>query len=348
MKKIAALMLAALTLLLCTGCDRWENPELLPEQVVVELPERTEDNTVANPLTGEPMVNPERVNYRPVASMLNNIHLAMPQHGVSDADIIFEYNVEGGITRMVGFFQDVSTVGTIGSTRSARPYFVETVLGMEAIYVHASGSDEALWMIRKLGMDDIDEIDFDCFWRDKERLKTMAWEHTLMTSGEKLEAYLTEHNWQREHSEDFSYPFTYVEDGTPYSDTKATDISVRFSYYKVGTFTYDPETRLYMVGQYKGPYIDGNTNEQVGVTNLFILRTSVRNSGDSSGHMIIDVQGSGTGTYICGGKATEITWHKETMEDPFTYTLPDGTHFSLGIGKSYVCVVDNNAQVTIS
>ena len=104
MKRAVTVILAVLTLLLCTGCDRWENPELLPEQIVVELPERTENNTVANPLTGEPMVNPERVNYRPVASMVNNIHLAMPQHGVADADIIFEYNVEGGITRMVAFF----------------------------------------------------------------------------------------------------------------------------------------------------------------------------------------------------------------------------------------------------
>ena len=36
------------------------------------------------------------------------------------------------------------------------------------------------------------------------------------------------------------------------------------------------------------------------------------------------------------------------MEDPFTYTLPDGTPFSLGIGKTYVCVVDHDALVTIS
>ena len=63
---------------------------------------------------------------------------------------------------------------------------------------------------------------------------------------------------------------------------------------------------------------------------------------------MIDIQGSGSGMYICGGKTTEITWHKETMEDPFTYTLPDGTHFSLGVGKSYVCVVSHEAQVTVS
>ena len=116
----------------------------------------------------------------------------------------------------------------------------------------------------------------------------------------------------------------------------------------LGMYIYDPETGLYMIGQYKKPYIDGNTGEQVGTTNLFILRTSVVNSGDYKGHMNIDVRGSGKGTYICGGKATEIKWYKETINDPFTYTLADGSPFSLGVGKSYVCVVSNNATVTIS
>lgn len=347
MKKFFAFVMAVMMLLLCTACGGWENPELLEGQVPIVLPEQKED-VVCNPLTGEPLQNPEAVDNRPVAVMLNNIHLAMPQHGVSAADMIFEYNVEGGITRMVGFFQDITTIGTIGSVRSARPCFVETVLGMEAIYVHAGGSDEAIYMIYDLGMDDIDEGDYDCFWRDEERLKTKDWEHTLMTSGERLNEYFTLNGWERKHSADFSYPITFVEDGTPYSDTSATDISVRFSNYKTGTFTYDPDSKLYMIGQYGDAYIDGNTGEQVGVTNLLILRTTVYNSGDAKGHMVIDVQGSGSGTYINGGKATEITWYKETMEDPFTYTLADGTPFSFGVGKTYVCVVDNEARVTIS
>ena len=108
MKKIFSVILAAMMLLFCTGCDRWENPELLENQVLVVIPEQKVDTTVKNPLTGEPLANPDAVDNRPIACMLNNIHYAMPQHGVSDADIIFEYNVEGGITRMVGFFPSSS------------------------------------------------------------------------------------------------------------------------------------------------------------------------------------------------------------------------------------------------
>lgn len=351
MKRFITLILALITVLACTGCDKWENPELLENQVLVVLPEQKDENkdvVVANPLTGEPLANPETVDNRPVAVMLNNIHYAMPHHGVSNADIIYEYNVEGGITRMIGFFQDVSQVGTIGSVRSARPYYIETVMGMEAIYVHAGGSQEAYQMIYRLDMDDIDEANYQCFWRDQERLKTRDWEHTLMTSGSRLTEYFEAKKWQMKHSKDFSYPFTYVENGTPYSDTVAEHVSVKFSNYKTGTFDYDPATGLYMIGQYDDIYIDGNTGKQVGTTNLFILRTSVVNSGDSKGHMNIDITGSGKGLYICGGKATEIKWSKKTMNDPFTYTLADGTPFSLGIGKSYVCVVDHDAKVKVS
>ena len=349
MKKYICLLLAVLTVLSCTGCQKWENPELLEDQVVIVLPEKTnEEEVVRNPLTGEPLADPETVNNRPVAVMLNNIHYAMPHHGVADADIIYEYDVEGGITRMIGFFQDVSAVGTIGSVRSARPYYIETVMGHEAIYVHAGGSQEAYQMIYRLDMDDIDEGDFDCFWRDEERLKTRDWEHTLMTSGERLSKYFEKHNWNMKHSDGFEYPFTFVEDGTPYSDTVAEHVVARFSTYKTGTFDYDPATGLYMMGQYDDIYIDGNTGIQVGFTNVLILRTTVYNSGDSKGHMVIDIQGSGEGLYICGGKATEIRWYKETMNDPFTYTLADGTPFSFGIGSTYVCVMDKNDKVTLS
>ncbi len=348
MKKTLALLLALTMLLICTGCGKHQSDQdesQNPDALITTVPE---EKIVPNPLTGEPLSNPDSVNNRPVAVMLNNIHYAMPQHGVSDADIIFEYNVEGGITRMMGLFQEIDTKDTIGSVRSARPCFLETAMGMDAIYVHAGGSDEAMNMIYRYDVDDIDEGAFGCFWRDEKRAEIMDYEHTLMTKGSLIHDYITSSGWRLQHEADYRYPVTFVDDGTPHSGTDATDISVKFSNYKTGTFTYDPATKLYMIGQYDDAYIDGNTGNQVGVTNLLILRTSVYNSGDSSGHMVIDVCGSDEGVYICGGKAMDIQWHKEDIYDPFTYTTTDGTPLSLGIGKTYVCVVDYDAYVSIT
>lgn len=61
--------------------------------------------------------------------MLHNLKEALPQLGQSSADIIYEVPAEGGITRMLGVYQSLDGVGTIGSIRSARPYYLELALG---------------------------------------------------------------------------------------------------------------------------------------------------------------------------------------------------------------------------
>ncbi len=301
---------------------------------------------IVNPLTGEPLDDPSLVNRRPTAVMLNNIYEAMPQHGVSQADMIFEYNVEYGITRMVGFFLDPTKVGVIGSIRSARACFVETVLGMDAVYFHCGGSDEADYMMWDLDMDHFDE-GIDPYYRDYDRYETRAWEHTLMTTGQGLSDFMDSKDWlRRDHYDGYVYPIQYVEDATPTKGETANDVYVRFSNYKTGVFNYDSSTGLYMVNQYGEPYIDGNTWEQVGVTNLIVLRTTVYNSGDAKGHMVIDLQGSDEGMFFCGGKCEKITWEKDSMYDPFVYYHSDGTPLDLQVGHTYVCVIAHDAELS--
>ena len=95
-----------------------------------------------------------------------------------------------------------------------------------------------------------------------------------------------------------------------------------FSNYKTGTFTYDPEQQLYLVEEYGEPYIDGDTGEQVGVTNLVVVQTACRNTGDSLGHITVDLSGSGEGYFACGGKIVPITWSKQAPTGSFTTTAP--------------------------
>ena len=113
-----------------------EEPAAEPE--VEPLPDVP---TGTNPLTGLP-IEPEYEQRRPVAVMLNNLKKAQPQLGNSQADIIYEVPAEGGITRMLAVYQSLEDVGSIGSIRSARPYYIELALGHDALYVHAGGSPE--------------------------------------------------------------------------------------------------------------------------------------------------------------------------------------------------------------
>ena len=74
-------------------------------------------------LTGEP-VSEIIGKQRPYAIMINNIETSLPQSGVSQAEMIYEAQVESGITRLMAVFQDVDNIEKIGSIRSARHYYM--------------------------------------------------------------------------------------------------------------------------------------------------------------------------------------------------------------------------------
>ena len=92
-----------------------------------------------NELTGLP-IDEEYVNKRPIRVMINNLEGAQPLLGVSDADLIYECPVEGGITRLLAIFKNPKGIQKIGSVRSARPYFINIAQGLDAIYMHIGGS----------------------------------------------------------------------------------------------------------------------------------------------------------------------------------------------------------------
>ena len=107
-KRILALTMAlCLFLAACSAGTATPSPEPTPTPAATPTPtptpapEPTPYNGPVNPLTGLP-IEEKWVNARPIAVMLNNVKEAQPQLGQSQADIIYEVLVEGGITRMLG------------------------------------------------------------------------------------------------------------------------------------------------------------------------------------------------------------------------------------------------------
>ncbi|WP_295868018.1 DUF3048 domain-containing protein [uncultured Oscillibacter sp.] len=363
MKRILSFLLAAMLLASLPGCGKTE-PEEPPAQPAASaaapapIPEPEPEPAGpagTNPLTGLPM-EPEYESLRPVAVMLNNLKAAQPQLGNSLADIIYEVPAEGGITRMLALYQTLEgeQVGMLGSIRSSRPYYIELALGHDALYVHAGGSPEAYQDLSAWGVDNMDGVnggsDAKIFWRDKERRKTMDYEHTLVTSGEKILAYLAEGYFPTEHADGYDYPQRFAEDGTPTGGTAAELVSVKFSQYKTGVFDYDAAEGAYLVSQYGKPYTDGNTGGQVRAVNLLTLETEISQiSGDSYGRLRVRTTGEGRGQYFCGGKTVPILWSRKDRNSPFVYRTEDGAPLTLGQGNSYVCIYSpKTGSVTVS
>lgn len=304
---------------------------------------------VRNPLTGLPLENEDHLGRRPVAVMLNNIIAALPQYGVTQADIIYEAPAEGCITRMVALYQDISRAGDIGSVRSTRSYYLDIAQGHDAILLHSGASPQAYSDIRTRGVTNIDGIyNSAIYWRDQARIRSAGLEHSLFTSGELTEDYLLSQSFRLEHNDDYVNPLLFVENGTPEGGFDAKSVTVRYSDYKTGTFDYDETNGLYAVGQYGREYIDGANGLQVRVTNVLVLEASVYQiRGDDAGRLSINLTGTGSGKFFCGGKGVDITWRKDSADAPFEYCLENGDPLEFGRGKSYINIASAGSQVTV-
>lgn len=320
------------------------SPEPTPEPTPVD-PEKV------NPLTGELLTGEVTASQRPVAVMLNNIKAALPQQGNSQADILYEALAEGGITRMLGVYQSMEGVGEVGSVRSARPYYLELALGLDAIYLHAGGSEAAYADIKAWNVTALDCVRSTAysaiFWRDAQRRKNNGYEHSVLTSGDAIVTNFPSYSFRKDHEAGYTLPYTFAEDGTPVGGTDAKVIRVPFSNYKTGVFTYDETSGKYLVEEYGQPFVDGNNGEQLAMTNVVVIRTSCK-AIDDYGRMQVDLSGySGEGWFACGGKIVPIAWSKADRNSPIVYTLQDGAPVTFGQGNSYVNIIPLSNDVTV-
>ena len=354
-RTLAWLLLLCMLFTLLAGCGEKTEEETVDEITIVTPepePEPEPEPIIENPLTGEAVTEEVRAR-RPYAVMLNNISVALPQYGITQADIIFEVVAEGGITRMLGLFQDVSQLGSIGSVCSARSYYIDLAQGYDAVYIHAGGSPQAYSDLKAKGIDHIDGVNgntANVFFRDQGRIRSAGYEHSMFTSGERLTNYVdTIESMRHTHKDGYELNQQYVEDATPAGGEDAPLIRAYFGGGKKTSFEYNAETKLYNVYEYGAPYIDGASGEQVGVPNVLLLFTNVSQiSGDNKGRMDVRTTGEGTGIYACGGKSVAIKWSRAGLESPFSYTLENGDPLPLNIGHSYVCILHNGATVTLT
>ena len=176
----------------------------------------------------------------------------------------------------------------------------------------------------------------------------MGLEHSVLTSGQTIQTLLPTYGKRLEHKDGFSYPISFLPEGETASGDPAETVSVRFSDYKTGVFTYDAQAGLYRVSEYGAAYVDGNTGEQVLVKNVLVLRTDVSAiKGDDKVRQSVRTTGTGSGQLFCDGRVQDITWSRSSDSSPMTYLDAAGNPLRLGVGPSYINIVGRSATVTV-
>jgi len=256
--------------------------------------------------------------------------------------------VEGGATRFLAIFQDMSNVGLVASIRSARHYSVQIAHSYDAILATYGGSPQGLAEIKALRVPHVSE-GRSMLIRSPDRVsgRRFSREHTGSTSGDLVTRHLPGYGFRMDHEDGYDLGLVFVNNGTPENGSSATEAVARFSGSKSTTFIYDTEKEVYLVRQFSRDFIDANDNSRPSFTNVLMLKMSVSGiPGDGAGRRDIVTTGSGTGYFMCGGKYVEINWSRTDKSSPFVYTLKNGSVLELGRGKTYICIVPTNMNVT--
>lgn len=298
-----------------------------------------------NLLTGLPTLTDGAIGKRPVAVMVNNVDAALPQYGISAADLIFELPVEYDLTRLMAVYGDYTQIPEICSIRSCRYYYPILAVGFDAVYVHwGINPTVAVDTINSMEIDHFDGDSYGSgkyFGRDKDRLSAgYALEHTGVFYGTKVPEMLEASNVRTDLKEDkmgTAFKFVEMDKNTAPSGENAKNIRVDFGA-NYSTFSYDADKHVYMKNYQNKPHMDSKTNEQLQFENLIILETKITPYPTDSVLKYVDWEGgeNAKGYYISEGKMVPITWSKAGMYDPLKFFDANGNELQLNRGKSYI------------
>lgn len=346
------ILLVILMLFSLTACNKTEETTTTePSTQAQETETQTEETISTIPegmmqsfLTGE-LVSTDIGRKKPFAVMINNVKKALPQSGIGQASILYEAIVEGDITRLMAVFEDTGELEKVGPVRSARHNYIDFAMDNEAIFVHYGWSIFAESKISDLGLKTINGLssyEKTVFYRVTDREAP----HNVYTSGEMLEAGVTQIDTDRFVSDGYEGRLSFYEDDTvPETGTTANNVSIPFS--SSSKLVYDSLTGEYAKFEYGAEHVDAQTGEQLYFKNIliqFVDYSTISNEG----HQDMDLNGSGKAILITNGNAVDITWERESDSDHTKYYNSDGTQAQFNIGRSYFAIVPADFEITMT
>ena len=333
MKKLCILILL---IFICIGCGKKEEESIKEETPpVIEEPKEISIIDVNS-------------NTRPYAIVINNSTVAVKvQTGLQQAYIVYEFPVEGGLTRLMALYKDVPDF-TNGTIRSSRHNFLDYAMEHDAIFIHYGWSHYAEDDERELRYDYINgTLGGGPFWR--ENPESLATEHTTYTSIEKIKEYVK--NKEIRSTTDQGLVLNYDINGVDLSkkdgNILANNIAIPSNGSINTTYEYDKENKNYKRFVNGNANIDYYTKEQFTVKNIIVQKINTKMASDNY-YWDLETVGSGTGYYITEGYAVPITWSKENREAKTKYRYVDGTEIQLNDGNTYIQLQSNSQTLTIN
>ncbi len=346
-KKMVQRGIAILTLICMvggmTGCgcskniEEPKNPTTALQTTAAETADSHQGEKISY-LTGE-YVPEKQAQSRPIAVMINNIENAIPQSGISSAQIIYEAPVEGAITRMMAVFDRYENLKRIGSIRSCRLYYPKFANEWNAIYVHFGQSKYALDFLRSGAVDTVSSLNHEAsFYRESGKVAP----HNLYATGSALQSGIKAMEYKTKYDKKYSGHMQFAKPGETVTLAKGRAAGKVEIGYQINRpwFEYNAKGGQYYRFQYGGKHIDDLNNKQLHCSNIVIQCVNATLYPDGKS-LNMTLTGSGSGWFITKGKAQKITWKKDSDLGQTKYLNQDGEEITLNTGKTWFCIVQN-------
>ena len=340
---ILTMVLAILVTVSFTGCQLTSllpgttgpNTTVPTEPLGGDLP----DQSIVVPTFLHPLTGLEATEVlskaRPISICIGNTAYALPQYGISNADILVEIPVEGGITRLMMITNDYSNIDKIGSVRSTRPGLAAIANSFDSIQLYAGTSDEGESSL--LPYDTMDYI--------MQNLPTVYYRETeinapnnLMTNGSLISDGIQSFGYRTEISEAFALPYNFVDFGTVVApvDGFASYIQMNYSSSHTIEFLYDSNTKTYAREQFGEQQIDGNNGNSLDFENVFILFSNTVTHETANGTTIdLHLENGGEGVWCSEGMQQSIFWNINE-DGNVQFFDSNGSILTVNRGTSYI------------
>jgi len=272
-----------------------------------------------------PAAVPEREvikRVEPVMVVVDNYSAARPQSGLQEASVVYEFLVEGGVTRFLAvydrlFAQDV----VVGPIRSMRPHLAAQAREHGEIVAHSGYSFRTKELIRSLGIKEITSSTH--LFRDSTRRAP----HNLYTSTERLAGARGTSAMQTE---------TVAESRLPDGYELASSVEINYNSQNMIGYQYDAERGVYLRFINGNAHQDRESGEQYSAYRV-IVRSARYLNVPGTELVEIDLTGTGKGWLYQAGRKYEIRWEKSDGRTRYFYQ--DGTELDLRFNNTWIQLI---------
>ncbi|TME71088.1 MAG: DUF3048 domain-containing protein [Chloroflexi bacterium] len=304
---------------------------------------------VANwwPLRGTSAPDGDAIHRRPLVIKVANDPAARPQSGMSQADLILEIPVEGGITRYALVFQSLDP-SKVGPVRSARQSDLNYLPALHAILAHVGASESVTQMVRDAAKTgsfvDIDEFQHaDAF----ERVAGKVAPYNAYTSGSKIRDAAGDAGRAR-----VDVPALQFDALVGKAVGKeATSLAIPYTGAGKVTYTFDAAAGAYRRTQGGQATMDADAKKEVMPDNVVVIKTEVKEipgTADVTGAPSVDFRSTGTGAVVIlrEGKRFDGTWTRGGTSDMYRFTDSAGEVIPLKQGLTWIHIVPDDYDLS--